>query len=73
MNVEATNVLAPVPPRNMAETGLSTVMMRDILLKTMFRMNLSHVSEIAQVVCLPLSAATSVDWPSNVSVRFPDS
>ncbi len=32
-------VLAPVAPRTMAETGLGMVMMRDILLKTMFRMN----------------------------------
>ena len=40
MNVQVGNVLAPIPPRNLSETGLSMVMMRDILLKTMFRMNL---------------------------------
>lgn len=34
------NVLAPPMPKSLAETGLSMVMMRDILLKTMFRMNI---------------------------------
>lgn len=49
-------VIAPPAPRNLAETGLSVVMMRDILLKTIFRMNVSQVSQIARVVCLPLTA-----------------
>ncbi|MBD3766158.1 MAG: ATPase [Rhodobacterales bacterium] len=44
----------PPPPRSLAETGLGTVMMRDILLKTMFRMNLDLVSQIARVICLPV-------------------
>ncbi|MGQ0566149.1 MAG: ATPase [Gemmobacter sp.] len=48
------NVLAPPAPRNLAEVGLSVVMMRDILLKTMFRTNLDLVSAISQVVCLPV-------------------
>ena len=47
-------VQAPPPARTMAETGLSMVMMRDILLKTMFRMNLDLVSDIARVICLPV-------------------
>jgi hypothetical protein len=38
----------------MAEVGLSGVMMRDILLKTIFRTNLDLVSAIAQVICLPI-------------------
>jgi len=55
MNMQTTPaVLAPPPAKNMAETGLSMVMMRDILLKTMFRMNLDLVSDIARVVCLPV-------------------
>ena len=49
-------VIAPPAPRNLGETGLSVVMMRDILLKTIFRMNVSQVSQIARVVCLPLTA-----------------
>ncbi len=56
MTLQATNVLAPAAPRTMAETGLSMVMMRDILIKTMFRMNLSQASDIARIVCLPLAA-----------------
>lgn len=47
-------VIAPVSPRTLAETGLSIVMMRDILLKTMFRMNLEQVSELSRVICLPV-------------------
>ncbi|MFC2966475.1 ATPase [Acidimangrovimonas pyrenivorans] len=55
MNAEAkTTVLAPPTPRTLAETGLSMVMLRDILLKTMFRMNLDTVSDIARIVCLPV-------------------
>src|SRR5690606_32483718 len=56
MNMQITSVTAPTPPRSLADTGLSTVMMRDILLKTMFRMNLELVSEIARIICLPIPA-----------------
>ncbi len=49
MNIQASGVLAPSAPKSMADTGLSMVMMRDILLKTMFRMNLEQVSDIARV------------------------
>ncbi|QYZ71685.1 ATPase [Neotabrizicola shimadae] len=48
------NVLAPPAPRTLAETGLGQVMMRDILLKTLFRMNLELVSEISRAICLPV-------------------
>lgn len=48
------NVLAPPAPRTLAETGLAQVMMRDILLKTLFRMNLDLVSEISRAICLPV-------------------
>ncbi len=57
MNMQtAPNVIAPPAPKTMAETGLSPVMMRDILLKTMFRMNLDLVSELARVLCLQVQA-----------------
>ncbi len=56
MNVQtAPNVIAPVAPRTMAETGLGMVMMRDILLKTMFRMNLDLVTLISRQICLPVN------------------
>jgi hypothetical protein len=35
--------------------SLSPVMMRDILIKTMFRTNLENVSAIAQAICLPVN------------------
>lgn len=55
MNIEKTpNVTPPPSPRSLAETGLSLVMLRDILLKTMFRMNIDQVTEIARVICLPV-------------------
>ncbi len=53
MNIQTSNVLAPPPARNMSDTGLSIVMMRDILLKTMFRMNLEQVSDLERILCLP--------------------
>ena len=50
----ASGVQAPPSPRSLAEVGINNVMMRDILLKTMFRTNLSLVSEIAKRICLPV-------------------
>jgi len=56
MNVQSpqSNVLAPPSCKSLAEVGLSLVMMRDILLKTMFRTNLDLTSSIARAVCLPV-------------------
>ncbi len=54
MNMEASNVVAPPAPKRLEQMQLSIVMMRDILLKTMFRMNLDMVSELAKAVCLPI-------------------
>lgn len=58
MNVQvqppATGVQAPPQPKSLAETGLSLVMMREILLKTMFRMNISLVSDLSRAICLPV-------------------
>ncbi len=55
MNMHAPSVLAPPAARSIEDTGLSLVMMRDILLKTMFRMNLDQVTELARVMCLPVN------------------
>ncbi|MEL5878035.1 ATPase [Cereibacter sphaeroides] len=57
MTVQSSDVTAPPAPRTLADTGLSLVMLRDILLKTMFRMNLELVSRIAPVICLPAPLA----------------
>lgn len=58
MNVQAAveaGVTPPAPPRSLAEVGLSVVMMRDILLKTMFRTNLDLVSALSRTICLPIT------------------
>ena len=55
MNMQVSPVMAPPSPRSLEETGLSTVLMRDILLKTMFRQNLAQVSSLARVLCLPVN------------------
>lgn len=55
MNMQApTGVIAPPQPKSLAETGLNPVMLRDILLKTMFRMNLDLVTELSRAICLPV-------------------
>ncbi|MDQ1849227.1 ATPase [Gemmobacter fulvus] len=57
MNMQvAPTVIAPPGPRTLADTGLSLVMMRDILLKTIFRMNLDLVSDLSRILCLPVPA-----------------
>jgi hypothetical protein len=48
-------VQAPPQPKTLAETGLTLVMMRDILLKTMFRMNLDLVSDLSRAIALPVA------------------
>lgn len=54
MNMAVGNVTAPPAPRRLEEMALPIVMMRDILLKTMFRSNLDVVTEIARGICLPI-------------------
>ena len=54
MNIQTIpTVLSPPQPRSLAEVGISIIMMRDILLKTMFRTNLDLVTALARVMCLP--------------------
>jgi len=54
MNMHTSAVMAPPPPKGLEQMQLSIVMMRDILMKTMFRKNIDTVSEIAKAICLPL-------------------
>ncbi|WP_299679667.1 ATPase [uncultured Roseobacter sp.] len=54
MNMHTADVLAPPQPSTLDDMQLSTVMMRDIVLKTMFRKNVDMVSELAQAICLPI-------------------
>ncbi|WP_319545168.1 ATPase [Ruegeria conchae] len=53
MNMQTSSVMAPPAPKGLAEMQLPLVMMRDILLKTIFRKNVDTVSEVAAAVCLP--------------------
>ncbi|MHA6263642.1 ATPase [Arenibacterium sp. CAU 1754] len=54
MNMQPTAVMAPPAPRTLNEMQLPMVMMRDILLKTIFRKNVDVVSELAEAICLPI-------------------
>ncbi|MFP4043264.1 MAG: ATPase [Rhodosalinus sp.] len=61
MNMEAPpTVMAPPPPKGLEDMRLPVVMMRDILLKTMFRKNLDLVTEIARAVCLPVNVTQDI-------------
>ncbi len=54
MNMQVSSgVQAPPPCKTLADIGLPHVMMRDILLKTMFRMNLETVTEMERTLAVP--------------------
>ena len=55
MNVQNTTsgVTPPPAPKRIEDMQLPLVMMRDILLKTMFRKNVSLLSDVAEAICLP--------------------
>ncbi len=53
MNIQNSTVMAPPAARSMADIGLNVVMMRDILLKTMFRTNREEISALEEVLCIP--------------------
>ncbi|SLN37510.1 hypothetical protein PSA7680_01811 [Pseudoruegeria aquimaris] len=54
MNMETGSVMAPPAPRSLEGMQLPIVMMRDILLKTIFRKNVTLATEIARAICLPV-------------------
>ncbi|WP_299603685.1 ATPase [uncultured Tateyamaria sp.] len=54
MNMQVSDVIAPPAPKRLEEMKLPVVMMRDILLKTMFRKNLDMVSDLSPALCLPI-------------------
>ncbi|UWQ48859.1 ATPase [Leisingera caerulea] len=53
MNMQNLTVTAPPAPKRLEQMQLPVVMMRDILLKTIFRKNAETVTEIAEAICLP--------------------
>ncbi|WP_299611414.1 ATPase [uncultured Tateyamaria sp.] len=54
MNMQVSDVIAPPAPKRIQDMKLPVVMMRDILLKTMFRKNLDMASDLSEAMCLPL-------------------
>jgi hypothetical protein len=54
MNVHTGNVMSPPAPKGIAGMQLPVAMMRDILIKTMFRMNIDLVTHLSRVICLPV-------------------
>lgn len=52
---EGPGITPPPAPASLEETGLPMPMMRDILIKTIYRRALSLVTEIARAVCLPFA------------------
>jgi len=54
MNMQTSPAFAPQMPHSLEDMQLPTVMMQDILLKTMFRKACDTVSEVAQALCLPI-------------------
>jgi len=55
MNMQTSQVMAPPAPKGVKQMQLPPVMMRDILLKTIFRKNVDMVSDIAEAICLPMT------------------
>ena len=55
MNMQNIDVKAPPQPTSLTDTGLTMVMMRDILLKTVFRRHLSTATAISEAICLPIN------------------
>ncbi len=60
MNMQTGNVMAPPPPKRLEDMKLPMVMMRDILLKTMFRKNVDMVSDVAKAICLPTAVTQEI-------------
>ncbi|MBM2291491.1 ATP-binding protein [Sulfitobacter pseudonitzschiae] len=54
MTMQQTSVMAPPAPKRLEEMKLPIVMMRDILIKTMFRKNLDMITDLAPALCLPV-------------------
>ncbi|SMX42312.1 ATPase [Maliponia aquimaris] len=60
MNMDTGAVLAPPPPKRIEEMRLPLIMMRDIVLKTMFRKNTNIVTDLAHTVCLPVPVTQEI-------------
>jgi hypothetical protein len=54
MNMMTPQIPAPAPMKTLADTGLSLVLMRDLVLKTMFRKSVETARDIGAAICLPV-------------------
>lgn len=52
MNMQTKSVIAPPSPNRLDEVKLPAVMMRDVLIKTLFRQNVSTIRDISAAICL---------------------
>ncbi|WP_375260974.1 ATPase [Palleronia sp.] len=60
MNMPTPSPVEPPAPRTLEAVGLPVVMMRDILLKTVFRTNAATVTDIARAIALPLGTTQAL-------------
>lgn len=57
MDGQQQDTIKPAIPKSIAELGLELTLMRDILLKTIFRRNLSDILDIADALCVSVPIA----------------
>ena len=60
MNMPTPSPVEPPAPRTLEAVGLPVVMMRDILLKTIFRTNAATATDIARAIALPLGTTQAL-------------
>jgi len=60
MNMPVSPPTQPPAPKTVEDVGLPRVMMRDIVLKTVFRTNAATVSEISRAIALPLTVTQAL-------------
>ncbi|CUH75688.1 hypothetical protein [Tropicibacter naphthalenivorans] len=60
MNMQTGAVMAPPSPKRLEDIQLSHVMVRDILLKTLFRKNTNKVTHLAEALHLPVPITQEV-------------
>ncbi|MGR3823691.1 MAG: ATPase [Salipiger marinus] len=53
MTLDPRAVMAPPPPKRLEDMRLPQIMMRDIVLKTLFRKTTNTVTSLARAICLP--------------------
>ncbi len=60
MNMQVQNVVSPPAPKRLEDMQLPVVVMRDILLKTMFRRSIQEVTPLAKALCLPVPVVQEI-------------